>query len=237
MASAFPWAANTLDLAVAWYIDEHILDGYRFLMEYYHSGDRVYLFGFSRGSYIARALANMLHKVGLLAMENTAQVARAYRLYVSDCQEAMEYFKEFFCCRQVPIGFLGVWDTVSSTGLLLNRSLPFVQGNSSIRVFRQALALDEHRVKFIPHYHQHQTPEGTAVETDAKEVWFVGSHTDVGGGVKNVTPTLSNISLRWMIREMANADVHIAFNRRVFNELRIPDCYGLTFSERFDMPE
>ncbi|KAH9081489.1 hypothetical protein EDB83DRAFT_2669902 [Lactarius deliciosus] len=55
--------AKTLDKAFAWYLYQHILDGYRFLMLNYNAGDRVCLFGFSRGAYTARALAGMLHKV------------------------------------------------------------------------------------------------------------------------------------------------------------------------------
>nr|GAT48386.1 predicted protein [Mycena chlorophos] len=43
---------------------EHVMDGYRFLMDDYYEGDRICLFGFSRGAYTARALAGMLHKVG-----------------------------------------------------------------------------------------------------------------------------------------------------------------------------
>jgi len=34
-------------------------------------------------------------------------------------------------------------DTVASVGLVIGRSLPFVDSNSAIRVFRQGLSLDE----------------------------------------------------------------------------------------------
>jgi uncharacterized protein (DUF2235 family) len=40
-----------------------VMGGYRFLMQNYLSGDRICLFGFSRGAYTARALAGMLFKV------------------------------------------------------------------------------------------------------------------------------------------------------------------------------
>src|SRR5580698_4024671 len=44
----------------------NVADAYRYLMDLYADGDRVYLFGFSRGSYTARTLAGMLHMYGLL---------------------------------------------------------------------------------------------------------------------------------------------------------------------------
>jgi uncharacterized protein (DUF2235 family) len=43
--SIFHSAAELLDLGFAWYIDEHILDGYKFLMQNYHEGDSVCIFG------------------------------------------------------------------------------------------------------------------------------------------------------------------------------------------------
>lgn len=36
-------------------------------------------------------------------------------------------------------------DTVASVGVIMSRSLPFVDVNTTIRVFRQALSLDEVR--------------------------------------------------------------------------------------------
>jgi uncharacterized protein (DUF2235 family) len=40
-----------------------VCDAYKFLMDYHQTGDRVYIFGFSRGAYTARALAGMVQKV------------------------------------------------------------------------------------------------------------------------------------------------------------------------------
>lgn len=41
---------------------------YKFLMRYYTPGDDIYFFGFSRGAYTARFLAEMLDHVGLLSV-------------------------------------------------------------------------------------------------------------------------------------------------------------------------
>jgi hypothetical protein len=57
-------------------------------------------------------------------------------------------FKKAFSIN-VSIEFLGVWDTVCSVGLLPH-TLPFTTSNYAIRTFRHALALDEHRAKFMP---------------------------------------------------------------------------------------
>ncbi|KAH7889068.1 hypothetical protein F5I97DRAFT_1782614, partial [Phlebopus sp. FC_14] len=49
------------------------------------------------------------------------------------------------------------------------------------RHFRHDLALDEHRVKFMPEY-LHEGNLGAHERNDhpnVKEVWFAGSHSDV----------------------------------------------------------
>ena len=46
------------------------MGGYKFLMRYYRYGDEIYLFGFSRGAYTARFLAEMIDHIGLLSQGN-----------------------------------------------------------------------------------------------------------------------------------------------------------------------
>ncbi|KAG9221907.1 hypothetical protein CCMSSC00406_0005732 [Pleurotus cornucopiae] len=54
--------SKTLDEMIAWNLGRHVMDGYEFLMQNYKAGDRICIFGFSRGAYTARALAGMIHK-------------------------------------------------------------------------------------------------------------------------------------------------------------------------------
>ncbi|KAI9508360.1 hypothetical protein F5148DRAFT_918894 [Russula earlei] len=249
----FQWAARMLDEAIAWYLYEHVIDGYKFLMQNYNVGDKVCLFGFSRGAYTARALAGMLHKVGLLSRDNVEQVPFAYKLFKSRSKSdraLTQGFKVTFC-REVPIDFVGVWDTVASVGIVKGRTLPYVDTNRTIRVFRQALSLDEHRTKFRPnlYYHQvsskkscsaeDQTQSGPGAvparaltdelfQTDVKEVWFAGCHSDVGGGsaLDKDGHSLANIPLRWMVEQAVNADCGILFHWDAFDRWHIPSSIG-----------
>ncbi|KAK4442290.1 hypothetical protein QBC34DRAFT_453190 [Podospora aff. communis PSN243] len=72
---------NTMDQGFGSGFDAHVLAGYRFLMRYYESGDKIYMFGFSRGAFTAKFLARMIHTVGLLCKGNEEMVPFAYRLY------------------------------------------------------------------------------------------------------------------------------------------------------------
>lgn len=60
---------QTLDGAIGLSIRHHMLKAYRFLVTHYQPGDRIWLFGFSRGAYTARALAAALFSFGLLRPE------------------------------------------------------------------------------------------------------------------------------------------------------------------------
>ncbi|KAF7792025.1 hypothetical protein EIP86_003052 [Pleurotus ostreatoroseus] len=93
-------------------------------------------------------------------------------------------FKDTFC-HDVSIHFVGVWDTVSSVGLVRGQGHPdSTSGMEHVCYFRHALALDERRVKFLPEYVRggasvSDKQEGGGIHPHTKEVWFAGSHSDV----------------------------------------------------------
>lgn len=160
VSPVFEWCAKILDLAVAWYLDQHVMDGYRFLMQNYREGDKICLFGFSRGAYTARVLGGFLHKLGLLSRDNESQIPFAWKLYKRVDPESIELcagFKETFC-QKVKVDFMGVWDTVASVGVIASRTLPFTNSNSSVTTFRHALALDERRARFKPNAYHRPSP-------------------------------------------------------------------------------
>jgi hypothetical protein len=154
----------------AWNLDAHVMDGYEFLMQNYTAGDRICIFGFSRGAYTARALAGMLHKVGLLPACNHQQVPFAYKMYSRTDDLGWKQSNAFKRCFSidVDIEFIGVWDTVQSVGLL-DRRLPFTTSNTAVRTFRHAVALDEHRVKFKANLWNRPNPTEAVLGEEVKQ--------------------------------------------------------------------
>lgn len=131
-------------------VDAHVIGGYEFLMQTYSPGDKICLFGFSRGAHTARSLAGMIQKIGLLAPNNVQQIPFAYKMYTR-CDdlgwEQSTAFKKAFSLNVDNIEFIGVWDTVDSVGIWPKR-LPFASSPTIIKTFRHALSLDERRVNF-----------------------------------------------------------------------------------------
>ncbi|KAF5008009.1 hypothetical protein FDECE_5693 [Fusarium decemcellulare] len=73
--------SQTIDQGFGTTFDAHVMAGYRFLMRYYESNAKIYIFGFSRGAFTAKFLARMVNKVGLLCKGNEEMVPFAFRLY------------------------------------------------------------------------------------------------------------------------------------------------------------
>lgn len=117
---------------------------YRELSRVYDEGDRIFLFGFSRGAFTVRTLAGMIGSCGVLKGESftTARLLRdavddvylAYRARYDSAftrlvggirgrpsgQDAIDAFHERRLHQvypHVPITFIGVWDTVDAVGL------------------------------------------------------------------------------------------------------------------------
>ncbi|KAI9449825.1 hypothetical protein BJY52DRAFT_1126411 [Lactarius psammicola] len=229
-----------VNMAIANHLDAHIMG--TLLLD--RTGDKICIFGFSRGAYTARALAGMIHKVGLLPAGNSQQVPFAYRLYTRDDKdgwEQSELFKKAFSI-DVGVEFLGVWDTVCSVGLI-PRELPFTASNAAVRVFRHALALDERRATFRANYwHRGRRDNHDDMkrgQTDVREVWFAGSHADVGGGsVPNSTEnSLARISLRWMILECLRTKTGIRFGEDALERIGVDQNALASLSGRYSTDE
>ena len=61
----FQRVRNVLSAAVGTGIDENVIDCYEKIISYYEPGDRILVFGFSRGAYTARAVANVMNLCGI----------------------------------------------------------------------------------------------------------------------------------------------------------------------------
>ncbi|KAG5645630.1 hypothetical protein DXG03_005621 [Asterophora parasitica] len=143
--------ASTLDSGLALHLHDHVKEGYQYIMRNYRKGDRISLFGFSRGAHTARVVAGMLYKVGILPAHNDQQLDFAFSVYQMTGDKGYDLSKEFKQTFAMPatVQFVGVWDTVSSVGII-PQSHPYTSVNYAVKHFRHALALDERRARFRP---------------------------------------------------------------------------------------
>ena len=186
-----------MGLAFGLGITKNIADAYRYLMNTYKSGDNVFIFGFSRGAYTARALAAMIRKIGLLEYRNENLIPYAIRMFRYERDpEIYSGFRKTFS-RRCNIHFLGLWDTVKSVGWIYDPlTLPFTMQNNIVSSVRHAVSIDERRCFFRQNLWGN--PEGNQ---EVKQVWFAGTHSDVGGSYDERESGLSQIALKWMIEE------------------------------------
>lgn len=208
------WWTKLLGLAFGYGISDNVADAYQFLMRNYQPGDKVYVFGFSRGAYTARALCGMLHAVGLLTPGNEGLIPYAIRMIKAkkiDFGVAFDFKKTF--SRECKPWFVGVWDTVSSVGWVYNAvHFPFTRAtkNPDLNIVRHAVSIDERRA-FFP---SNSFGEPNNQQQDVVEVLFAGVHSDVGGSYAEEQSQLSKVALRWMLCEAEIAGLRISPQRK-----------------------
>lgn len=197
-------------------LDGNIMSAYRWLGSHYQPGDRIFLFGFSRGAFTVRSLGGMISTCGLLkltglpAQDVWSRVETAYkdgyRNHGVGPWAGDWAFHQDEPGGKVPVYFLGVWDTVGALGVPNDLSILNLLDNPKRYFFhdtelssivlnaRHAVALDEQRASFAPTL-------WSKIEDrpSVKQVWFPGAHCNVGGGY--VEKGLSDGALKWMMDE------------------------------------
>lgn len=211
---------SVFSLATGYGLDDDILAAYGHLCRHWREGDRIFLFGFSRGAYTARAVAGLVHLIGLIPPEQLNLAGYGLRAFkqASDQNDftVAWNFARVVRSRRAVISFLGVWDTVASV-LVPRRdriipqllTLPHTKTNPSVAVFRHAMAIDERRRMFRLNRWTEPQPfvpnpfdrSKAGSLQDIKQVWFAGVHADVGGGYPEEESALAKFPLDWMIQE------------------------------------
>lgn len=201
---------STRDVIEGHGLSRQIRRVYGTLASRYRPGDRIFLFGFSRGAFAVRSLAGAIDRVGLVKTEHATvrNIRQAYRHYEeTPDSDAARAFAAAYCHEDVPIEMIGVWDTVKALGLkfpgltkFLARKHDFHNHSlgGNVKAAYQALALNEMRQAFAPVLWD---TEGFGGKVE--QVWFRGTHGDIGGHLTGYAPArpLANIPFVWMMQK------------------------------------
>jgi uncharacterized protein (DUF2235 family) len=192
-------------------VQSNVKRAYAFLSLNFELGDEIYLFGFSRGAYTARALAGLVGASGILKQHRFADFEVAWNRYrtpparrASRSRQEVDWFHE-----GVDVTCVGVWDTVGSYGVpagfglgALARYVTSWQSGfhdthfgSHVRLGLHALAIDERRRPFSPTFWTIR--RGSPMPANVEQVWFCGAHSNVGGGYED--GRVSDLPLAWML--------------------------------------
>jgi uncharacterized protein (DUF2235 family) len=214
-----------------------IVRGYTFLSRNYAVGDRIFIVGFSRGAYTARALAGLVAAKGLLDATKLDLTDRkqSYRLgsavWFAHRRERLQANKSLLAQLSeividlpgfltspapaddlvaVPIEAVAVWDTVGSLGIP-----EYNMQKMRVDSFRFAdLKLSPkvgrglHAVA-VDEMRADFTPTLWDPDPRITQMLFVGAHSDVGGGypMSGNESGLSDGALIWMTDQLAQLGV------------------------------
>jgi uncharacterized protein (DUF2235 family) len=221
-------------------IVSRIVRGYTFVSRNYLPGDKIFLLGFSRGAYTARALGGLIAARGLLdaTQIDPTDKTQAYRLgaavwydwrksavsvnpnLLGRLQEIVLDLPAFLSASpttklvaNVPIEAIAVWDTVGSLGIP-----DFADTDSTVDAFRFAdTALNplvNHGIHGVATDEERANFTPTLWDPDPRVVQCLwpGSHCDVGGGypLANGESFVSDASLVWMMGVLQSLGVLFA---------------------------
>jgi uncharacterized protein (DUF2235 family) len=210
---------------------QNLGDAYRFVMANYEPDDQIYIFGFSRGAYTARALVGMLdmygvfrpgaenlvpHAVDHYTVRRAREKDRARKLRDRDerdrayWERVRDYANTLSVKRggHVGVHFLGLWDTVNAIGMLRGEiKLPYAYELPHVGSIRHAIAIDERRWPYrwyrIKDESRHKIPPARG---SVEQVWFAGVHSYVGGAFAYEPGNwIWRIPLLWMAREASGS--------------------------------
>jgi uncharacterized protein (DUF2235 family) len=227
-----------------WGLSRNVKQLYKELCRIYDPGDKIFLFGFSRGAFTVRTLAGIITRCGIIdaRKQSTASafdscVNAAYKAYRSCYRtivmslifgepgsDATVDFKAKFCHRHLPeIHFIGVWDTtVDAVGLPFHISDMI---NTVIYRFKfPNHRLSEH-VKHAYHalaidderhsFHPLLWDQSIPSENQKiEQVWFAGAHSNVGGGYPK--QGMSLVALDWLMEKAKSADLRFIPDEREY---------------------
>lgn len=211
-----------------------IVRGYTFISRNYAPGDAIYIIGFSRGAYTARALTGLIVAQGLLKNKFNRSSGDAYKLgtcawyhyrkannggfSLSDFATAIANFDigEFLTADSVDandfapvtkVTAVSVWDTVGSMGI------PKYDASEEklIDTFRFANTKLSEKVNIGLHAIALDeqrllfTPTLWDAAGNVSQMVFAGGHADVGGGYAE--KGLSDIALEWFVQRLTSAGI------------------------------
>ena len=156
------------------------------------AGDELHVmvFGFSRGAYAARVFCALIGYCGVPVTGSYYDAVRWTKKQDIDAVNKAMASGSFL--DHPEIDFLGVFDTVAMTDVCKGVRIERLPHN--VKYACHAMSYNERRAIFPISRFEPEQP-------NVEEVWFLGSHTDIGGGYRK--RGLADYSLCWMI-EKAN---------------------------------
>lgn len=117
----------------------NVEEAYRFLVQNYQPGDRIFIFGFSRGAFTARSVVGFIRQCSVIKKEHEDRIRDGYKLYkdtdVHPDHPKSDEFRNAYSHPTPQVEFIGVWDTVGALGVPANRIIELIKNQTIYRIF------------------------------------------------------------------------------------------------------
>lgn len=203
-------------------ITGNIVDCYDFLLEKYEPGDKIFLFGFSRGAYTVRSLGGLLSLLGVQKVSDGISEKKRRKIAKQSVAvyKIRDEKKRFSQAAEIRGNYhsvvphaICVFDTVRALGIAVG--ITNIIGSVSelfaphkfhnhrldpnVPFAFQAISVDENRKHFSVELWESESSNHDAFE----QRWFPGVHSDIGGsypdGESGTGRDLGRMTLEWML--------------------------------------
>ena len=182
-------------------IDHTIKELYLNICSNYWDKDKIYLFGYSRGAVVCRAVADIISKFGILRAEFIDKIPLVWAAFVNQKSDPAETERiRSFTRRNESIEFIGLFDAVlgrnyKRDNLFAELRIENTSLESCVKHAVHILSIDDNRRRFSPVIWPTCAPNQTM-----KQIWMPGVHSDIGGN--GGCRTLSDIALLTMADQL-----------------------------------
>ncbi|OQU95448.1 putative alpha/beta hydrolase domain-containing protein [Cladophialophora immunda] len=202
------------------------------------NGDTLCFFGFSRGAATARLAADFIATVGFLSggPNQSFNVNKFFTTWAGLSENSRYRDPQSYPVIHPRIECVAVFDTVEALTVprtTQQRARPGVPPtiptlstkakllHPSIPYGFQALALHEMRNAFLPEVWGPPKALGQRIQ----QTWFIGKHSDIGGGPPSDAPDagLASEVLRWMVARTEAIGIGFAATEELNHLLSIPE--------------
>lgn len=236
-------------------------DAYDWVVDNYQPDQELYIFGFSRGAYAARALAGLIGASGIQREKDPKRFEVSWKNYRMRGREGEERssaggrirtqsYRRIVDAGEMHhhnrIECVGVWDTVGSYGVpagfgfeslarfwaLWQLGFHDTSFGKHINHGLHAVGVDERRRPFTPTFWS--APNGEPPPRNVEQTWFSGVHCNIGGGYPQDS-RLSDLTLLWLIARVRKL-TRLAFDTAQIRARLNPHVDGEVFDSSKGWP-
>lgn len=199
--------------------------------------DKIYIFGYSRGAIVAKALTRLIDMCGILQPQHLHYVNNAYQYYKHEESQQHSFFRRIK--RIFNIKFVGLFDPVAGPKNVFTRIVVPETVPSAVEHAVELLAINERRILFNPHIWRLPGDASNLLNNNVidikgrhllrklEQIWIPSCHGDIAD--QKCKSIFTDIALLTMLERL------VGHTSIPFNDIYVKNLYDRVMAEKGDV--